>query len=143
MLVAPAALAGCDRAGRASTGGVVSYGDNGLSFTVSFDEPVRAGHRVTWVLDVENRGKDAVTLRFSSGKDGDVALQQGGREVYRWSANRVFSQALRQVRLAAGARHDFPLEEKALAAPAGDYELVAVMASDPSPGELRRPVTVR
>jgi len=142
VLVAPAVLAGCGRSGRASRGGIVSYNDT-FSFWVSFDEPVRTGHPVTWVLNVENRSKDAVTLRFSSGKDGDVALQQGGREVYRWSANRVFSQALRQVQLAAGARHAFRLEDKALGAPAGDYELVAVMASDPSPGELRRPVTVR
>ena len=142
MLVAPAALAGCHRGDRATTGGVVSYNDT-FSFWVSFDEPVRTGHPVTWVLNIENRSKNPVTLRFSSGKDGDLALQQGGREVYRWSANRVFSQALRQVHLAAGARHAFPLQDKALAAPAGDYELVAVMASDPSPGELRRPVTVR
>jgi hypothetical protein len=142
VLAAPAALAGCSRNDQPRTGGVVSYTEN-LSFTVSFDEPLRTGHRVTWTLNVENRSKEAVTLHFRSGKDGDVALQQGGREVYRWSANRVFSQALRQVRLEAGARHAFPLEEKALPAPAGNYELVAAVASDPSPGELRRPVTVR
>jgi len=142
VLVASAVVAGCSRSGPPRTGGVVSYTEN-LSFTVSFDEPLRSGRAVTWTLNVENRSKDAVTLHFRSGKDGDVALQQGGREVYRWSANRVFSQALRQVELAAGARHAFPLEEKALPAPAGDYELVAALASDPSPGELRRPVTVR
>ena len=45
--------------------------------------------------------------------------------------------------LAAAARHTFRLEERALGAPAGDYELVAAVAADPSPGEVRRPVTVR
>jgi len=142
VLVASAALAGCSRSEPPPTGGVVSSTEN-LSFTVSFDEPLRSGRAVTWSLNVENRSKQAVTLRFRSGQDGDVALQQDGREVYRWSANRVFSQALRQVDLAGGARHAFRLEEKALPAPAGDYELVAVLASDPSPGALRRPVTVR
>ena len=142
LLLVVAALAGCDR-GTPRTGGTVSYAENGLSLTVSFDEPLRTGHRVTWSLNVANRGKEAVTLRFPSGKDGDVVLHQGGREVYRWSANRLFSQALREVPLAAGARHTFRLEERALGAPAGDYELVAVLAADPSPGEVRRPVTVR
>jgi hypothetical protein len=141
VLVVLASLAGCGRdAPRA--GGTVTSNENGLSLWVSFDEPLRTGHPVSWTLNVENRAREAVTLHFSSGKDGDVALQQGGREVYRWSTNRLFSQALRQVRLEAGARHAFPLEEKALPAPAGDYELVAALASDPSPGELRRRVTV-
>jgi hypothetical protein len=141
VLVASAALVACGHGDRAQTGGVVSQTDT-LSLTVSFAEPMRTGHSVTWTLNVENRTKDTVTLHFASGKDGDVALQQGGREVYRWSANRLFSQALRQIRLAAGARHAFHLTEKALPAPAGDYELVAALAADPSPGELRRPVTV-
>jgi hypothetical protein len=141
VLATPAGLAGCDRGEQPRAGGAVSYNAT-LAFTVSFDGPLRTGHPVTWALNVENRAKEAVTLHFTSGKDGDVALQQGGREVYRWSANRLFSQALRQVELAAGARHAFRLEEKALPAPAGDYELVAVLAADPSLLPVRRPVTV-
>lgn len=143
VLAAPAGLAGCDRGEHPRAGGVVSDNQSGLSLSVSFAEPLRTGRPVTWTLEVQNRSKDAVTLNFRSGKDGDLALQQNGREVYRWSANRLFSQALRQVPLPAGARQTFRLEEKALPAPAGDYELVAALASDPSPGELRRPVTVR
>ena len=142
MLAAPAGLAGCDRGDHPRAGGVVSYNAT-LAFTVSFDEPVRTGHPVTWTLNVENRSKEAVTLRFRSGKDGDVALQQPGREVYRWSANRMFSQALRQLPLEAGARRAFTLEEKALPAPAGDYTLVATLAADPSLMPVQRSVTVR
>jgi len=141
VLAASAGLAGCGRSDPPRAGGVVS--DNAtLSLTVSFDEPVRAGHPVTWTLDVENRSKDPVTLHFSSGKDGDVTLGQAGREVYRWSAGRLFSQALRQVRIEAGARHAFPLAEKSLPAPAGDYELVATLAATPSPTPVQRSVTV-
>jgi hypothetical protein len=137
-----AALGACDRGGSRS-GGAVSYSENGLSLAVSFDEPLRTGRPVTWALTLENRGRSAVTLRFSNGKEGDVALSQGGREVYRWSANRLFSQALRELSLGAGQGHTFKLEEKSLGAPPGDYDLVAEVASDPSPGALRQPVTVR
>jgi hypothetical protein len=120
----------------------VSSSQNGLALTVAFDEPLKTGQAVTWTLDLQNQGREAVTLRFSSGKDGDVALRQGSREVYRWSTNRLFSQALREVPLPAGATHSVKLEERALGVPAGAYELVAEMAADPSPGAVRRPVTV-
>ena len=142
LLLLVAALGGCDRGGTNSRG-AVSSADNGLSLTVSFDEPLRTGHPVTWTLELQNRGKDPLRLKFSSGKEGDVALLQGSREAYRWSANRLFSQALRELTLAAGETHSFKLEDRSLSAPAGDYDLVAQMASEPSPGAVRRPVTVR
>jgi hypothetical protein len=63
--------------------------------------------------------------------------------VYRWSANRVFSQALREFPLAGRAKHEISLEEPRLGVPAGEYELVAEVAAEPSPGVLHRPVTVR
>jgi hypothetical protein len=143
LLLLIAGLAGCDRGGSGSHGGAVSYSGNGLSLTVSFHEPVRTGHPVTWALELENRSRESITLRFSSGKDGDVALRTGGREVYRWSAHRLFSQALRELPLAAGARHTFRLDEPRLDVPAGNYELVAEVAADPSAGAVHRPVTVR
>jgi len=142
LLLLVTGLAGCDRGGPTAHGGV-AYSDNGLSLTVAFDEPLRTGHPVTWRLELENRSKEEITLRFSSGKDGDIALLAGASEVYRWSAHRLFSQALRQMPLAAGSRHTFRLEEPALVVPAGNYELVGEVAADPSPGAVHRPVTVR
>jgi hypothetical protein len=142
LVLLVAALAGCDRGGSGAHGAVSDPG-SGLALTVRFDEPLRSGQAVTWHLEVENRGKDPVTLRFPSGKDGDVVLLRGSSEVYRWSANRLFSQALRDVPLGVGDSHPFKLEERSLAVPAGDYELVAQVAADPSPGAVRRPVTVR
>jgi len=115
----------------------------GLSLSVSFDEPLRTGQPVTWTLQVENGGPEAATLVFRSGKDGDVALLKDGREAYRWSATRYFSQAMRQERLEAGERKKFPLEEKEFSAEAGDYELVAQLDSEPAPPPARRSVTVK
>lgn len=142
LVLLAAALAGCDRGGSHASGGV-SSSENGLSLSVGFDGPLRTGHPVTWALELQNRGRAPITLRFPSGKEGDVVLLRGSAEVYRWSANRLFSQALREENLAAGGQRTFRLEERSLGVPAGAYDLVAEVAADPSPGAVRRPVTVR
>ena len=142
LVLLAAALAGCDRGGSHASGGVSSSG-NGLSLTVGFEKPLRTGRPVTWTLELANRGKGPVDLRFSSGKEGDVVLLRGNTEVYRWSANRLFSQALREMSLAAGHSHTFKLEERALGVPAGDYELVAQLDSEPAPGPVRRSAEVQ
>jgi hypothetical protein len=141
VLVLLTTLAGC---GSDGGGGSESQGgkEKGLSLSVTFDGPLRAGRAVTWKLEVENGGPDEVTLVFRSGKDGDVSLVQGGREAYRWSGNRYFSQAMRQERLAAGEKKTFSLEEQALTAEPGDYELVAGLDSEPAPPPARRSVKV-
>jgi hypothetical protein len=136
-------LAGCGAAG----GGVAEQQPGkqkkGLTLTVSYTEPLRSGGPVTWTLAVENSGPSETTLVFRSGKDGDVALVRGGREAYRWSGSRVFTQAMRQVQLAAGERRTFTLEEKGLSAAAGDYDLVAELDSEPAPPPARRSVSVK
>jgi len=141
MLVLVTALTGCggDGGGSQSQSGKQKPG---LSLSVDFDGPLRSGGPVTWKLEVENGGPNEVTLVFNSGKNGDVALFQGGREAYRWSAAKYFSQALRQERLAAGEHKTFTLEEKTLSAAPGDYELVAELTSEPAPAPARRSVTV-
>ena len=148
VLVLITAVAGCGGDGGASDrGGGESEAQTegpreGLTLRVSFDEPLRSGGPVTWTLEVENPGPEPVTLGFRSGKDGDVVLVGGGREAYRWSGTRYFAQAMRQVPLGPGERKTFTLEEKALSAEAGDYELVAELDSEPAPPPARRSVKV-
>jgi hypothetical protein len=146
LVLLAAAMTGCGDSGdgERADGSASQAGKQkqGLSLSVSFDEPLRSGQPVTWTLEVENGGPEAATLVFRSGKDGDVALVRGGREVYRWSSTRYFSQAMRQERLGPGERKKFTLEEKAFSAEAGDYELVAELDSEPAPPPARRPVTV-
>ena len=145
LLVLITVVAGCggddggDDVGNESRAGSQ---EKGLSLRVSFDEPLRSGGPVTWTLEVDNAGPEAVTLTFRSGKDGDVVLLRGGQEAYRWSGTRYFTQAMRQVPLGPGEQKTFTLEEKALAAEAGDYELVAELDSQPAPPPARRSVTV-
>ena len=141
VLVLLTTLAGCggDSAGSGSQAGQQQAG---LSLSVDFDGPLRSGGPVTWKVEVRNGGPDEVTLVFRSGKDGDVALVQGGKEAYRWSGTRYFTQAVREARLAAGELKTFTLEEKALSAAPGDYELRAELDSEPAPPPARRSVKV-
>jgi hypothetical protein len=140
ILLALAGGCGDDGGASESQGGTQQQG---LSLSVSFDEPLRAGKAVTWILEVSNGGPAAATLGFRSGKDGDVALLRDGREAYRWSSTRYFTQAMREERLEPGERKTFPLEDKGFSAEAGDYELVAELDSEPAPPPARRPVSVR
>lgn len=142
LVILAALMGGCgdDGGGSESQAGTQ---EKGLSLSVSFDEPLRSGQAVTWTLEVHNGGPETSTLVFRSGKDGDVALLRDGREAYRWSSTRYFTQAMRQERLEPGERKKFPLEDKGFSAEAGDYELVAELDSEPAPPPARRSVTVR
>lgn len=140
FLMAVAALAACGDDGGAAAQS--APGKDGLVLSVSFPEPLRSGQPVTWTLEVENKGSQEQTLMFRSGKEGDVALLQGGREAYRWSATRFFSQAMRQVRIGPGEHKTYTLEDKTFTADPGDYELVAELDSEPAPPAARRSVTV-
>ena len=138
-------LAGCGRDNGDGGGSESQAGQQkkGLFLSVSFDEPLRSGQPVTWTLEVENGGSEETTLTFRSGKDGDVALVRGGREVYRWSSTRYFTQAMRHERLEPGQKKEFTLEDKGFSAEAGDYELVAELDSEPAPPPARRSVKVQ
>ena len=105
-------------------------------------DPLRSGQPATWLLVVSNRGTARVTLTFPSGKNGDVVLEQSGREAYRWSGGKFFTQAVRPVALEAGGTETFTLEEESLGVEPGRYQLVATLTADPAPAPVRREVSV-
>lgn len=138
-LAALLALAGCATGG----GGGGRTEPAGVALEARFSpEPLRAGRPATWLLAVTNRGEGPVVLTFRSGKNGDVALEQGGSEAYRWSAGKFFTQALRPVTLEAGKTETYALEEERLEVAPGTYQLVATLDADPAPAPVRRDVTV-
>ena len=139
-------LTGCG-GGQGDSGGqgrgAPADGGGGLSLDLSFSpEPLRAGQPVTWSLEVSNGTKAPATLTFPSGQQGDVVLLRGGTEAYRWSADRLFAQAVVKERLEAGGHKTFPLEEKAVSVAPGDYDLVATLATEPALRPVQRRVTV-
>jgi hypothetical protein len=135
------AVAGCGAGGDSSTHQSGKQ-QQGLVLSASFGD-LKSGGPVTWKLEVANGGPDEATLVFRSGKDGDVVLLRDGKEAYRWSGSKYFTQAVRQLHLKAGERKTFSLEEKALTAEPGDYELVADLDSEPAPSPARRSAKVK
>jgi hypothetical protein len=82
------------------------------------------GDTVFFVLQVTNTSTEPVELHYRSGQSYEFVVLQGEREMWRWSADQMFTQALRHERLEPGATLRF---EEAWQPPAGlRGELVAV-----------------
>jgi hypothetical protein len=58
--------------------------------------------RVRMVFQVTNAAAEPVTLTFPSGQSYDFAVHADGEWIWRWSAEMGFTQAVREVTLAAG-----------------------------------------
>jgi hypothetical protein len=81
------------------------------------------------------------SLVFGTSQDADVALLSGTQEVWRWSADRAFTQVMRTVEYLPG-HHMFTLTADLVGVPPGDYTAVATLASQPAPPPARLPVRV-
>lgn len=57
---------------------------------------------VEFVFTVQNEGTEPIDLVFPSGKVVDVAVEEGGAEVWRWSDGRMFVQAVQTETVPAG-----------------------------------------
>jgi hypothetical protein len=102
------------------------------AFRVSHDK--KAFH---FALDVTNPGKKHLEIAFPSGQEYDFSvLDTAGKEVYRWSAARMFTQS-RQNRLLDGGDTLHIEEEAAAQLPHGSYVAVATLRSTNFPVEER------
>lgn len=91
-------------------------------------EPFRTGENIWWAFDVKNEGAASVRLTFSSGQRAEVVLSQDGEEKYRWSADKVFTEALETVPLAEGDVLPIILNDT-LQVASGDYDLAATITA--------------
>lgn len=102
----------------------------------------RVGERVTFALTVTNRGPKLVELTFPTGQTHDFAvLDAAGREVWRWSRDRMFTQALQNRQLAGREAATFE-ETMAPGALHGTYTLVATLLSATHPVTERTTFTL-
>lgn len=82
-----------------------------------------AADSVRFVLQVTNASEAPVRLEFPSGQSFDFVVTRGGAELWRWSADYVFTQALRSETLGPGETRTY---EASWRPPAGTRgELVA------------------
>jgi hypothetical protein len=85
---------------------------------------------------VMNTGSKRLEVNFPSGQTHDVIVVDSlGREVFRWSKDRMFTQSLQNKVMHASDTLDFDATWKN--APAGKYTAIATLASENFPMEQR------
>jgi len=120
-----------DGAARATTRRVATGGD-----TVAASLDITVGEEVQFNLHVTNGSPKRVELRFPNGKTHDVAvLDAQGREVWRWSTGRLFTQSMQSRILDATDTLTFSETWRPKAA--GTYTAVASLLSENHPKEQR------
>ena len=102
------------------------------SFTVQVER-----NTLRFGLDVSNVSKKSVELTFPDGQTHDFAvLDSAGREVYRWSATRMFTQSV-QNRTIEGGETLRIAEQASPSLPQGSYVAVATLRSTNFPMQER------
>lgn len=115
-----------------------------LTFSVALrgaSEPVQLS------LTVENTGAASEVLRFSSGQQYDFIVSTDGREVWRWSAGRMFIQALTSFTLSPGEKKTFTAAwprtySDGKRVGSGVYDIQGVLTSTSPPRQAVGPVAV-
>ena len=132
-------------------GAGVSVLQDDLELTLEVErQAYAAGEPVRLTFTVENVGVETKTLRFSSGQHYDFVVASGGQEVWRWSADKAFIQALTSLTLAPGEKKTFTetwrqADNEGQQVPAGEYEVTGVLTtmgkSRPSVGPVAVTIT--
>ena len=116
-------------------------GAHAPSIASSLDVSVKEG--VGFVFHVTNNSSKAIELRFPSGQTHDfVVVDAAGREVWRWSDERMFTQALRNTVLDAGETKSYDGQWFTAAPIRGTFTAVATLKSSNHPIETRVEFTV-
>jgi hypothetical protein len=114
-----------------------STSSNRSKTTLTSKFTVNAGPRVEFNLDVHNNSKKMVELRFRDGKTHDFYVQDAsGKEVWRWSKSRMFTQGL-QNKLVKSRDVAVFSEQWSPSNAHGKYTAVAVLPSENHPIEER------
>ena len=84
---------------------------------------------VRFVLQVTNASAAAVPVTFPTGQSAEFTVSRDGRELWRWSADRGFTQAVRQETLAPGETRTFGATWNPPAGTTGQLVARAVLTS--------------
>lgn len=106
-----------------------------LSVELNTDkETYGLGEDVRMTLNVRNTGTAPAVFNFSSGQRYEFVVRDDGREIWRWSRGRAFTQALSTLSLSPGEALRFQevwpgVNNAGLPVPAGSYTLVGWVAA--------------
>jgi hypothetical protein len=104
--------------------------------TIAATLDVKVGTEVQFNFHVTNSSAKRVELRFPSGQTHElVVLDQQGREVWRWSRGRMFTQSMQNKNI--GASDTLTFTETWHPDHAGTYTAVASLLSQNYPTEQR------
>ena len=88
------------------------------------------GDSVQFVLQLTNTTDEAVDLEFTSGQSYDFVVRSpAGEEVWRWSADRAFTQALREEVLAAGETLTYSVVWAPPPGMSGEHEVTGILTA--------------
>jgi hypothetical protein len=127
-------------AGTARTAHARASAANGRALTSTLGVTVKNGVKMNF--RVVNEGTKRLEVNFPSGKTHEVVVVDSlGREVWRWSNGRMFTQTLQNKVLHVSDTLDYDAEWHD--APAGKYTVIATLASENFPMEQRAEFVVR
>lgn len=121
----------------------------GLALLLDADRQTYAlGTPVILRLTVINTSRAPVTLQFASGQHYDFEVRRAGETVWRWSAGRMFTQAVTSLTLRPRERQVFTetwgqQDNHGQPVPAGTYEAVAVLTTMARPRPQSPPLALR
>ena len=129
-----------DSAGAIRTSRARSSVPNGPALVSRLVVVVKNG--VAMDFRVMNAGTKRLEVNFASGQTHEVVVVDSlGREVFRWSKGRMFTQSLQNKVLHASDALDYDAVWQH--APAGKYTAIATLASENFPMEQRAEFVVR
>ena len=129
-----------DSAGAIRTSRARSSAPNGPALVSRLVVVVKNG--VAMDFRVMNAGTKRLEVNFPSGQTHEVVVVDSlGREVFRWSKGRMFTQSLQNKVLHASDTLDYDAVWEN--APAGKYTAIATLASENFPMEQRTEFVVR
>jgi hypothetical protein len=129
-----------DSAGAIRTSRARSSVPNGPALVSRLVVVVKNG--VAMDFRVMNAGTKRLEVNFASGQTHEVVVVDSlGREVFRWSKGRMFTQSLQNKVLHASDTLDYDAVWQN--APAGKYTAIATLASENFPMEQRAEFVVR
>jgi len=129
-----------DSAGAIRTSRARSSAPNGPALVSTLHIVVKNG--VAMDFRVMNAGTKRLEVNFPSGQTHEVVVVDSlGREVFRWSKGRMFTQSLQNKVLHASDTLDYDAVWRN--APAGKYTAIATLASENFPMEQRAEFVVR
>lgn len=111
-----------------------TVGDTKAELALAFSpDPIPAQGGVVWLVDVTNLTEAPFVLHFRDGQSADVVLtDESGTEVYQWSADMSFTDALWDQTIEPGATWSIQLHDELNVAP-GRYLASATVTAENAP----------